>query len=150
MCFLGGLPRCQSGKMSFLPMQKMQVLPLGKILWSKKWQPAPVFLPGQSHGWRSLVGHNSWSHKESWWNMMKHTILLASHCHLLPKLILNQFYKSQTGKHRVRCNEKNHNLWVIADSPTWRPTSPNHKESKTESSQCIDWNEYCYKVGIRH
>ena len=36
-----------------------------KIPWRRKWQPAPVFLPGKSHGQRSLVGYNPWSHKES-------------------------------------------------------------------------------------
>ena len=30
---------------------------LGKIPWRRKWQPIPVFLPGQSHGQRSLVGY---------------------------------------------------------------------------------------------
>ena len=34
-----------------------------KILWRRKWQPTPVFLPGKSHGQRSLVGYSSWSHK---------------------------------------------------------------------------------------
>ena len=29
---------------------------VGEIPWRKKWQPTPVFLPGKSHGWRSLVG----------------------------------------------------------------------------------------------
>ena len=28
-----------------------------KIPWRRKWQPTPVFLPGKSHGWRSLVGY---------------------------------------------------------------------------------------------
>ena len=27
-------------------------------------QPTPVFLPGESHGWRSLVGHSPWGRKE--------------------------------------------------------------------------------------
>ena len=27
-----------------------------KILWGRKWQPTPVFLPGKSHGQRSLAG----------------------------------------------------------------------------------------------
>ena len=27
----------------------------GKISWRRKWQPTPVFLPGKSHGRRSLV-----------------------------------------------------------------------------------------------
>ena len=29
-----------------------------KIPWRRKWQPTPVFLPGESHGWRSLVGYS--------------------------------------------------------------------------------------------
>ena len=29
------------------------------------WQPTPVFLPGESHGQRSLVGSSPWGHKES-------------------------------------------------------------------------------------
>ena len=28
--------------------------------WRRKWQPTPVFLPGESHGWRSLVGCGPW------------------------------------------------------------------------------------------
>ena len=30
---------------------------LGKIRWRRKWQPTPVFLPGESHGQRRLVGY---------------------------------------------------------------------------------------------
>ena len=29
-----------------------------KIPWRRKWQPTPVFLPGESHGQRSLVGYS--------------------------------------------------------------------------------------------
>ena len=28
-----------------------------KIPWRRKWQPTPVFLPGKSHGQRSLAGY---------------------------------------------------------------------------------------------
>ena len=28
-------------------------------------KPTPVFLPGKSHGWRSLVGYCPWGHRES-------------------------------------------------------------------------------------
>ena len=31
---------------------------IGKISWKRKWQPTPVFLPGKSHGQRSLVGYS--------------------------------------------------------------------------------------------
>ena len=37
----------------------------GKILWSRKQQPIPVFLPGKFHGQRSLVGYSPWGHRES-------------------------------------------------------------------------------------
>ena len=33
--------------------------------WRKKWQPTPVFLPGESQGWGSLVGCRLWGHTES-------------------------------------------------------------------------------------
>ena len=29
----------------------------GRFPWRRKWQPTPVFLLGESHGWRSLVGY---------------------------------------------------------------------------------------------
>ena len=38
---------------------------VGKIPWRRAWQPTPVFLPGESHGWRNLVGYSPWSCKES-------------------------------------------------------------------------------------
>ena len=31
----------------------------------RKWQPTPVFLPGKSHGQRSLAGYSPWCHKKS-------------------------------------------------------------------------------------
>ena len=31
-------------------------------LWRRQWQPTPVFLPGKSHGRRSLVGCSPWGH----------------------------------------------------------------------------------------
>ena len=36
-----------------------------KIPWRRKWQPTPVFLPGEFHGQRSLAGYSPWGHKES-------------------------------------------------------------------------------------
>ena len=33
--------------------------------WRRKWQPTPVFLPGEFHGRRSLVGSSPWGSKES-------------------------------------------------------------------------------------
>ena len=38
---------------------------MGKIPWRRKWPPTAVFLPGESHGQRSLEGHSPWGGKES-------------------------------------------------------------------------------------
>ena len=38
---------------------------LGRSPWRRKWQPTPIFLPGESHGKRSLVGYGPWGCKES-------------------------------------------------------------------------------------
>ena len=32
--------------------------------WRRKWQPTPVFLPGESHRQRSLERYSPWSHKK--------------------------------------------------------------------------------------
>ena len=51
---------------------------MGSILgredpWRRKWQPTPVFLPGKSHGQRSLEGYSPWGHKEL--DMTEHELL---------------------------------------------------------------------------
>ena len=33
--------------------------------WRRKWQPTPVFLPGESQGWGSLMGCHLWGRTES-------------------------------------------------------------------------------------
>ena len=52
-----------------------------KISWRSKWQPTPVFLPGKSHGRRSLVGYCPWGCKESDTTGRLHfTSLMSIHC----------------------------------------------------------------------
>ena len=36
-----------------------------KISWRREWQPTPVFLPGEFHGQRHLVGYSPWGRQES-------------------------------------------------------------------------------------
>ena len=48
----------QCGRPGFYPW-------IRKIPWRRKQQPTPVFLSGESHGQRSLVGYSPWGHKES-------------------------------------------------------------------------------------
>ena len=47
-------------------VQETWVQSLGqKIPLRRKWQPTPVFLPGEFHGQRNLVGYSPWGRKES-------------------------------------------------------------------------------------
>ena len=40
-------------------------IPVWEVPWRTAWQPSPVFLPGESHGWRSLAGYSPWGHKRA-------------------------------------------------------------------------------------
>ena len=61
-----GLIWCLSSKESTFQCRRCRFDPwVKKILWRMKWQPTPVFLPGKSHGWRTLAGYSSWGCKES-------------------------------------------------------------------------------------
>ena len=62
-----GFPRWCSGKESRCQCRRHKRRGFDpwvrKIPWRRKWQPTPVFLPGKSHGRRSLVGYSLWSCK---------------------------------------------------------------------------------------
>ena len=57
-CSDGKGPACTCRRCRFDPW-------VGKIPWRRKWQPTPVFLPGESHGQRSMMGYSPWGHKEA-------------------------------------------------------------------------------------
>ena len=62
---LGGFPDGVSGKESARQCRRCRFEPwVGKIPWKRKWQHTPVFLPGISHGQRSLAGYSPWGCKE--------------------------------------------------------------------------------------
>ena len=59
-----GLPWWLSGKEFTCQCKKYELEPwVRKIPWKRKWQPTPVFLPGKSHGQRSLAGYSPSGHK---------------------------------------------------------------------------------------
>ena len=64
---LSGLPRLRSGKESACQCRRHKRHKfnpwVGKIPWRRERQPTPVFLPGESHGQRSLVGYSPWGHR---------------------------------------------------------------------------------------
>ena len=73
----------------------------------RAWQPTPVFLPGESHGRRSLVGYSPWGRKvgRNW--ATKHTCSGE-------RGIENRLTDMGRGEERVRCMER----------VTWKLTLP--------------------------
>ena len=59
-------PRWLSGKEPICSGRRLGFdLWVGKIPWRRPWKPTPVFLPGEFHGQRSLVGYSPWGCKWS-------------------------------------------------------------------------------------
>ena len=68
---------------------------VGKIPWNRKWQPALIFLPGKSHGQRSLAVYSPWDHKES-----DTTEQLSTHNYSIPPCGWIAGYQIQCLPHR--------------------------------------------------
>ena len=89
----------------------------------KEWQPTPVFLPGKSYGWRSLVGYSPWGHKESDTTeqlSLTHSLTASSrssHIHTLTQYLVKKRIRSKsnnkkdemTGKLSVNTRNKAYN-----------------------------------------
>ena len=95
ICYLG-VSGGSDGKVSACNAEDPRFHPwIGKIPWRWAWQLTPTFLPGESHGQRSLVGYSPQGPKESniaehvislshmYLYMYKHTRILNSFCNLL-------------------------------------------------------------------
>ena len=65
---------CNPGDLDFDPWVK-------KILWRRKWQPTPVYLPGESHGQRRFVGYSPWGHR------VRHDIANNTHATYMPTFL---------------------------------------------------------------
>ena len=89
-----GLPKWLSGKESTCQCRRHGFDPwVRKIPWSRKWQPTPVFLPGEFHEQRNLVGYSPWGRTEMDTTVRLSTLTLSTHpmgfsflrtCSLLP------------------------------------------------------------------
>ena len=76
-----------------------------KIPCRRKRQPTPVFLPGESHGWRSLVGYGPRGRKESHMTERLHLVLstvLSHDCEIdLQNFLTMKNWNSIPIKHTV-------------------------------------------------
>ena len=109
-----GFPGGAGGEESTCPWQEAQKMRLGrkpdpwfgKIAWSRKWQPTPVFLPGESHGQRSLeaIVHGvTKSQPQLSMHARAHTHTQHSGCwHYLPWRLCVSKINSEVLKHTKR------------------------------------------------
>ena len=71
------LSRWHNGKESAFQCRRHKKCTLSfcvrNVPWSRKWQPAPIFLSGKFYGQRSLEGYSQWGPKES--DKIEHTYL---------------------------------------------------------------------------
>ena len=58
-----------------------------KLPWRRKWEPTPVFLPGKSHGQRSLVSYSPQGCKS--WTQLKNEHSTALSCQKCPINVFN-------------------------------------------------------------
>ena len=90
--FSGKESTCQCKRHGFNPWD-------GKIPWKKNRPPTPLFLPGKSHGRRSLVGCSPWGRCESdtteqlhFWTFRLLSAVLSQHHFLGVKIAQLEFH----------------------------------------------------------
>jgi len=82
--FPTGLPWWFSDKESTYQCRRRGCEPwFEKIPWRRKWQPTPVFLPGEPHGWRS---YGPRGHKESDATVCTYTVCLSIYLCVSPSI----------------------------------------------------------------
>ena len=98
---------------------------VGKIPWRRAWQPTPVFLPGESHGQRSLVGLQSiGSHR------VRHDWSDLAHMHRnwrqnrVPRVQNKNTHNKQSPREKPAQNPPNHLPGRVKKAPTYWPTPP--------------------------
>ena len=85
---------------------------VGKMPWRRKWQPTRVFLPGESHGQRNLVGYRPWGRRDS--GMTEHTAV--------------------SGRHLTKCDLRA----GVGSIGSQSPQGPCHLPCPTAGLQCSD------------
>ena len=113
---------------------------VGKIPWRRPWQPTPVFLPGESHGQRSLV-YTTWGFKES-----DSTECAPTHTHSTHTQVKCQVLASQL-------NEK-HGFYILTKKmKPWRKSFPHLQcrsvDCGSDSISCIITSFAELPIGVK-
>ena len=106
--------------------------------WRRKWQPTPVFLPGKSHGQRSLAGYSPWCCRQNWtWlGTCQQQVVFEHHFNFVMLLyVLSAYsYRTKTLEVYTRCqftalSKLYMNLWndfIYGRSPNYLKSMRNY------------------------
>ena len=97
------------------PMQESWVQSLGQEDLQKGMQPTPAFLPGKSHGQRSLVGYSPWGQQRVKHNWVTNTFtfhfrqwikneLLIPKCEWVSDILLSERNQTPERAHSIICS----------------------------------------------
>ena len=108
---VGALPWWLSSKESFCRCRKHEFNPwVRKIPWKRSWQATPAFLPGKSHGQRSLADFSPWHRRVKTRLKRRSTYIQKSICVYHNEILLSHTERlkfcrlQQNGwPHRVLC-----------------------------------------------
>ena len=121
--------------------------------WTRKWQPTPEFLPGESHRQRRLAGHSPWGHTEAdktegttWYVHVIRALHHVSPPHPLAwdLGLRGGFWEIPSQDTRLRCQEVQTKGQAVAHSPDERPLST---QTPAEHSRAVILPEVRFATG---
>ena len=143
---INGLPRWLSGKESTCQCKWCRRRGLDawvrKIPWRRKWQPTPVFLPGNSHGQRSLAGYSPRGHEDSSMTSdWAHVHMRDQRCSLWARRGGDSFFKE--------AGEGTFGLWGWGGSRAGSGERRKRKEGKgSPESHGVLWHPQTFRTWI--
>jgi len=117
VCHTRGLPRDTNGKEPICQGRRHEKHKFNtwvwKIPWRRAWLPTPLFMPGESHGQRSLEGYSSWGGHD--WSKFVCTHMQFKHLNSFrsPRISFNRFkYLSECETNLLISTELSIRFWA--------------------------------------
>ena len=110
-----------------------------KIPWIRKWQPMPVFLPRESHGWRSLEGYSPLGGKESDMTELLYSFYKTFYIQFLNILKTFKYitFMQLVRLHFTEC--KLYSIKVILETDPDTQQAQNHLQTLKQDSEAMVW-----------
>ena len=114
---------------------------VGRIPWRRAWQPTPVFLPGECHAQRSLVGYSPWGRKElnmTEWLTLSISTQLNSLFTIVRLLTRPRMFDRKEGNHS--------HFYHLCVNTNLKKYLYNSKKAKGPLHQMKAWYKYSFKL----